>query len=81
MIRPDEKNLKVHVVESFGENLLSIPQLYDQNIATIFHSTFGILIADANTMSVTCNQPLGVGGYIDGAFLMDLNLGPRQSVT
>ena len=80
MIRPDEKNLKVHVVESFGENLLSIPQLYDRNIATIFHPTFGIMIADANTMSVTCNQPLGVGRYIDGAFLMDLNLGPRQSV-
>ena len=66
VIRPDEKNLKVHVVESFGEYLLSVPQLYDRNIATIFHPTFGIMIADANTMSVTCNQPLGVGRYIDG---------------
>jgi hypothetical protein len=32
VICPNEKNLKMHVVESFGENLLSIPQLYDRNI-------------------------------------------------
>jgi hypothetical protein len=67
-------------MEFFGENLLSIPPLYNRNIATIFHPTFGIMLADENTMSVTCNQPLGVGRYIDRAFLMDLNLGPRRSV-
>jgi hypothetical protein len=30
------KNHKVHLVPSFGENLLSIPQLYSRNVATVF---------------------------------------------
>jgi hypothetical protein len=69
------KNLKVHIVPSFAENLLSIPQLYERNIATVFHPTQGIMIADAAMMTVACEKPLGTGRYADGTFLLDLKLG------
>ena len=59
------KNLKVHVVLSFGENLLSIPQLFDRGIVTVFHPTYGVMIADAKNMGVTCATPLGRGRYVE----------------
>jgi hypothetical protein len=65
------KNLKAHIIESFGENLLSIPQLFERNI-TVFHPTHGIMIADACDMSVTCAKPLGVGCFKNGTFLLDI---------
>jgi hypothetical protein len=62
-------------VPPFGENLLSIPQLYDRNIATFFVPIFAIMIADAKSMSVKCAKPLAIGRYEDGTFLMDVVLG------
>jgi hypothetical protein len=70
------KNLKVNIIKSFSENLLSIPQLFEMNYATVFHPTHGIIIANANQMQVTCSVPLGIGKYVDGTFLMDINVGP-----
>ena len=70
------KNLKVNIIKSFSENLLSIPQLFEMNYATVFHPTHGIIIANANEMKVSCSAPLGIGKYIDGTFLMDINVGP-----
>jgi hypothetical protein len=64
----------VHIVSSFAENLLCIPQLFDRGIATIFHPTKGIIIADVNNMTVKCSSPLGIGRYVDGTFLIDLTL-------
>ena len=29
-------------------------------------------------MKVTCSAPLGIGKYIDGTFLMEINVGPRS---
>jgi hypothetical protein len=72
------KNLPVHVVLSIGENLLSIPQLYDRNIATIFHPIFGIMIAHAKSMFVKCAKPLAIGRYEDGTFLIDVVLGDKR---
>jgi hypothetical protein len=80
VIAGNGKNLKVHVVPSFAENLLSIPQLYERNIATIFSPKFGIMIADADSMTVTCPSPLGVGRYVDGTFLLDVKLGKTGQV-
>jgi hypothetical protein len=59
IISGNGKNLKVHIVPSLGENLLSFPQLFNQNIATVFHSTFGVMIADACHMQFQCSAPLG----------------------
>ena len=73
------KNLKVNIIKSFSENLLSIPQLFEMNYATVFHPTHGIIIANANEMKVTCSAPLGIGKYIDGTFLMDINVGPSTA--
>ena len=66
------KNLKVHVVPSSGENLPCIPQLFDRGIATVFHPTYGVMIADAKNMNVTCAALLRRGRYVDGTFLLDL---------
>jgi len=46
--------------------------------ATVFHPTKGIIIANANEMKVTCSATLGIGKYIDGTFLMDINVGPSS---
>jgi hypothetical protein len=59
-------------VNTFGENLLSIPQLFSQNIATLFHPIHRIMIANADTMVVPCPRPLGIGRLNDGAFLIDI---------
>jgi hypothetical protein len=67
------KNLKVHVVPSFGESLLSIPHLFDRGIATVFHPTYGVMIADAKNMVVTCATPLERGRYVDGTFLLNFD--------
>ena len=32
------KNLNVNIIKSFSENLLSIPQLFEMNYATVFYS-------------------------------------------
>ena len=48
------------------------------NYTTVFQSTHGIIIANANEMKVTCSAPLGIGKYIDGTFLMDINVGPSS---
>ena len=73
------KNLKVHVVPTFGENLLSIPQLYGRNVATVFHPKLGIMIADADQMAVHCPKPLGTGRYVDGTFLIDLVIAKKNN--
>jgi hypothetical protein len=70
------KNLKVNIIKSFSENLLSIPQLFEMNYATVFHPSHGIIIANAKDMTVGCSAPLGIGKYENGTFLMDINVGP-----
>ena len=52
--------------------------MFEINNATVFHPTHGIIIANANEMKVTCSAPLGIGKYIDGTFLMDINVGPSS---
>ena len=48
------------------------------NYATVFHATYGIIIANTNEMEGTCSAPLGIGKYIDETFQMDINVGPSS---
>jgi transposase InsO family protein len=70
----------VHVVPSFGANLMSMIQLYRDGKATLFHPTYGIMIAEAKDMHVTCSKPLCVG-YIEGnSFKVDIKVPPGISL-
>ena len=75
IMRGNGKALPVHVVQSFPENLLSMPQLYKSDIATLFHPTYGIMIAKSADMVVQCHKPLGQGRFEEGAFIIDVILG------
>ena len=67
----------VHVVPSFGANLMSMIQLYRDGKATLFHPTHGIMIAEAEDMHITCSKPLCVG-YIEGnSFKVDIKVPPK----
>jgi len=48
------------------------------NYAKVFHPTHGIVIANANEMKITFSAPLGIRNYIDGTFLMEINVGPNS---
>ena len=74
------KFLKCSIVRAFQENLLSIPQLFDDQIATLFHPIYGIMIAKASDMHVRCAKALGKGQYCNGTFLMDICLSNEQSI-
>ena len=60
---------------SFGDDLLSIPLFYYGNTATTFHPTFGIMIAEADTMYVKCGKPLAIDQIEDGTYLIDVIIG------
>ena len=74
------KYLKCSIVREFQENLLSIPQLYNDDIATVFHPRHGIMIAKASDMIVNCSHALGRGRYINGTFMMDICISNENSV-
>ena len=74
------KFLKCSIVRTFQENLLSIPQLYDDQIATLYHPLYGIIIAKADDMQVQCNKTLGQGQYVNGTFMMDICLSNNRAV-
>jgi hypothetical protein len=59
------KNLKCSIVRSFQENLLSIPQLFEEDIATVFHPKYGIMIAKSSEMKIICKNALGKGKFVN----------------
>ena len=72
------KNLLVHVIPEFKENLLSISQLYKSGIATIFHPTEGIFIAKAEDIQITSANKLATGNLINGSFRINLMMNDNQ---
>ncbi len=65
----------VHVMESFQDNLLSVPKLYEDNKIVLFSPEVnGVLIAQANDFKFSCRVPLATGPYENGTFTVDIPL-------
>jgi hypothetical protein len=63
----------VHVISSFGSNLLSMILLYKEGKATLFHPEHGVVIANAQDMKVKCNAALCIGRLEDDRFIVNLH--------
>ena len=67
---------EVHIVPSFGANLLSPMQLYRDGKATLIHPLYGIIIAEADKMRVDCPIALCRGYIENNSFKVDVAMMP-----
>lgn len=70
----------IHVMESFHDNLLSVPQLYEEGKVCLFSPTIGgVMIADAKDFTFSCEKRDVTGQYLNGSFIVDVKTTSKQS--
>lgn len=58
---PDKLGDPLYVMQKWESNLLSVPKLYKEGKATLFHPRYGVVIAPAEDMKVECNNAVAIG--------------------
>jgi len=67
---PGKFNAEIHIMpdEKWSTNLLSVAQLYQENIATIFMPGKGVIISRASDVNLEVKETLASGSFKQGIF-------------